>query len=1034
MHEPCSTLHVQESELIEGVLFPVLHPKSLSQERVKKFLGLKHSTPKVIYVNKIGNYISMYTYTKVPRQRSQVDHQTTSKEDKSSTNRIDIIDDNTVDNITTSSTGIGARDSFIIEEDTSFPSGNRSKKFTKDGEKISSDGNSILRKIVDKIQLKFEAFKYIYSGAAKQSEASGNPTILQRNNVSLQKEARNLGKKLKQKLGDYLRDKEFGRKYNDWVTKYNTKCNEINTWFRTKIGCTEPPLTGEQIFIIFDDGGNIQRPETEEELLRNQILQTHTVTGALCKIVLEILVGADNLLDLLPKEGNVSYISAIFKGIKLFLLRVIAAAINNPELLGLATAFVVVLINYGKLMEHAKDFYANRVSQDSIQPIFTVFPVEGVLGAISMNTIPLMFGSLVLGGAWKAVMRAPLEKARKERENQRISEREKEEEVVSIFGLLNTTVITTSVAVGCISLFIEAINLAAYSSQKYPKKFYHPSNGKGNVKIAADVKQSHSVDEVKPVQKPIVEEQPKISHRFNMSKFTVLKKCWNCRCRLDDVNQLSCNNCDTKFKRNCNECNKEFTPAFRSHLKCDTCFTKKKDPVIKQQEEKIKSTPIPKEKKNDIYEDAMNDIKKINNVIKENKKKEKKKQSHKGTRVTPKPWINYENMDPEYDYEKDEKYRDEHDEEFLTDRQSQYDLYIHSQIIDEYGSISNFISANDLYDHRDFEGKMYDSDYEVAYAVMREANHRDGTDKEWFSNYKNNNDYHQEVGDDFWNGKSKGGKKYKGKNEYTNYQDWKDVKRFNWQHHSGSPSAAYHDLLHNIALYLKPKSKIFRPNMEIKNGKRVIKVRPGLKDRVSRRSKLIKELFNKDSKKESHSKISVSLGDNIVSVCNADKFKVAHGVLITPRLVLGCNHYGDVNFVSQKLSISPVKFASIVKIVKLNGPRFDQLTLYELDSDLVHRPMKLGVHSGSADAVIMGGDNHKYMQLSSVVKDEAGYLRWNGDSVHGDCGGMILNTNGHLIGLHAGKDVSSSVTKGLFGLPLTADHLDFFRQKGVTAF
>jgi len=191
--------------------------------------------------------------------------------------------------------------------------------------------------------------------------------------------------------------------------------------------------------------------------------------------------------------------------------------------------------------------------------------------------------------------------------------------------------------------------------------------------------------------------------------------------------------------------------------------------------------------------------------------------------------------------------------------------------------------------------------------------------------------------------------------------------------------------------------------------------------------------LNKEAK-VSHAKISSNLADNVVSICNADRFKVAFGVLISPYFVLGCKHYGDVRTVLQKVSHNQGKVAEIIKTTNLIGPSFDQLTLYELKTPMVYRTMKLGVHTGTKDGIVMGGEFYKYLQLSSITKDNGGYLRWNGDSAPGDCGGMILDTDGKLIGIHAGKDLSNTVSKALFGLPLLNEHISFFREKGIQAF
>ena len=768
-------------------------------------------------------------------------------------------------------------------------------------------------------------------------------------------------------------------------------------------------------YIIVQGGMKLR---TEEEHLRQKIFKNHTLVGRIAQFVFEFCVGAENVESILGSDD--SNLGKFISVSKVLIFKVLKSILKNPELLGISVTLFIAIMNYKSLLEHAKAYYEYRTLPETVQPLNTVFPVEGFLGALSNHSIGVMFGALALTASWKRVLSS------------------KTKEGDDFFSILNCGVITTGVLLAGTSAFLEAVNLTAYSQVACAKRFYKPGLP-GNVKIA------HF--------KPHAEKQ---SHGKR-----ILNKCHQCNTKYTDTTLVECPSCKCRLKKKC-ECGIEFRPAMKNHVLCDSCFVKSK-PSLSKQEEQIKSTNYPKEPK---LENPLTQINKVNQAIKDNEKKagqqnkKKRKRNRKGNKKTShskdhqdlptggneKQYIQYDNTeaieDDRYEGMEEEDRRKYYEEHYFEEpyagnqRDPHYEQFLYDKMIEDYGSEQEFIMVHgdDLHpyyfnylDDATMENRILDLLYHAA-----ELN---GYRDEWINDYKY--DYHdkydkyekeyekmeKEQYNKWKSGKIKGGRTNKDKNNWINYADYEDIVLNQSEGYIGSGRKVHHS---------KTKAVVAVSFARYRHRNDPVKKVKVVTPRTKRAMSAIKTITSnkKANGKESHSKVPVDLSGNIIGVCNADGFIVGNAVLISKNYALGLKHYQGVDHVAQTIKGTKMTISPIADKIVLEGPDFDKLVLYRLSNDLVFKTLRAKVHSGTCDAMIFGGDKFKHIQISSVELRD-GFLRWNGDSVRGDCGAAILDRDGNLIGIHAGADKSNRVAKGLFGLPILSTHLEKFRSLSV---
>jgi len=181
-------------------------------------------------------------------------------------------------------------------------------------------------------------------------------------------------------------------------------------------------------------------------------------------------------------------------------------------------------------------------------------------------------------------------------------------------------------------------------------------------------------------------------------------------------------------------------------------------------------------------------------------------------------------------------------------------------------------------------------------------------------------------------------------------------------------------------------------------------------------------------KVEYHSKIAVTCTQNIVKMLNSEGQIIGNGVLIGTRTVLFPGHYLKSNPVKvvQRIPGSQDKISQLVSKVELPGPKADHIICGTLSVTLKHVGMKLTVAKG--DSAGMWFSNN-FMQVSNVTVTDDGYLKYQGDSIPGDCGQVIIDENGNVLGIHIGIDKTKKASRVCIGLPITTPIMSFLRDQ-----
>jgi hypothetical protein len=182
-------------------------------------------------------------------------------------------------------------------------------------------------------------------------------------------------------------------------------------------------------------------------------------------------------------EDTMSYVGTVLYE---FAMTALDFVKDNPKFIGAVVAIVFVVCNLRKLYSHALDFYSGEIVGQL--PLESVFPLDGILGAIGDNAAVSIVAALSLQSVWAGAV--------------------KSEEKGDLMSLLTGVINGSTTFVAVIGSLLSAINLAAYARKKHPVRKFNTLTGKPVKSVLRNLPQvkyhAQFEEEAKPEVKPEV--------------------------------------------------------------------------------------------------------------------------------------------------------------------------------------------------------------------------------------------------------------------------------------------------------------------------------------------------------------------------------------------------------------------------------------------------------------------------------------------------------------------------------------------------
>jgi len=170
-----------------------------------------------------------------------------------------------------------------------------------------------------------------------------------------------------------------------------------------------------------------------------------------------------------------------------------------------------------------------------------------------------------------------------------------------------------------------------------------------------------------------------------------------------------------------------------------------------------------------------------------------------------------------------------------------------------------------------------------------------------------------------------------------------------------------------------------------------------------------------------HSKVPLaSYGANIVH-CKMGSDIIGYGMLVSNSYLLAPGHYPKFSSIrvlgqsrSHKRRDTPCTF---VRTFGESLGLVDHLVLYQLADVVPYLKVKFNVANTHSTGVMLA---NSFIQVSAIeLLEKEGRLQYTGDSIRGDCGQAIVDTDsGSIIGIHVA--INRTASRVCIGIPFTA--------------
>lgn len=187
------------------------------------------------------------------------------------------------------------------------------------------------------------------------------------------------------------------------------------------------------------------------------------------------------------------------------------------------------------------------------------------------------------------------------------------------------------------------------------------------------------------------------------------------------------------------------------------------------------------------------------------------------------------------------------------------------------------------------------------------------------------------------------------------------------------------------------------------------------------------EKHSKIDGKQLHAKLPVKWMRNVLKMYSKGEF-VGYGTVISPTIIITPAHGGYQNLTDVRVPgiNNGLTGKPIHRVATLQDNLIDGIIVWEMDNKVQLPYSSIAFQASPKSARILWA-NCDSVQVSSVntINNKIGsYLQYDGASVPGDCGAMILDADTQcLVGLHVGilpnnKNQQSS-TQVAMGIPFT---------------
>jgi hypothetical protein len=178
-----------------------------------------------------------------------------------------------------------------------------------------------------------------------------------------------------------------------------------------------------------------------------------------------------------------------------------------------------------------------------------------------------------------------------------------------------------------------------------------------------------------------------------------------------------------------------------------------------------------------------------------------------------------------------------------------------------------------------------------------------------------------------------------------------------------------------------------------------------------------------------HSKIPIpTIGRNVVKVGDSE-FSYGYGYALNARIVLVPSHYTVISHIHLKLSNASAKKIPCEFVAELHVPgHLEGVKLLLTSSDVPFNGTKLNIPESEFPGIIIAPS---FSQISSVkYLPEVGLLSYIADSVEGDCGQPVLDTEtGNIVGFHIGVNKLNKQARVAYALALSPRLLGLIGDK-----